>query len=56
MINHFILMVIYSLMISIFFGVLVRERIMEIAKLAAILFVGMAGGSLFLAWIMYPFP
>ena len=56
MINHFTLMIFYSLMVSIFFGVLLREKVRDIMELAAILLVGMIGISLLLAWIMYPFP
>ena len=56
MINHFTLMILYSLMVSVFFGVLLREKVRDIIELSAVLLVGMIGISLLLAWIMYPFP
>ena len=56
MINHFSLMIIFSLLVSIFFGVLLREKLREMVKLALILFLGMVVFSLLIAWIMYPFP
>jgi uncharacterized membrane protein YfcA len=54
--SHFLLMVVYSLLVSLFFTVLWRRERREQAKLFLQLFLGMVGGALLLAWLMYPFP
>jgi uncharacterized membrane protein YfcA len=56
MLSHFLLMVVYSLLVSLFFTVLWRRERREQAKLFLQLFLGMVGGALLLAWLMYPFP
>lgn len=54
--SHGLLMALYALLVSVFFAVLwKRERKSQI-KLFLQLFIGMAGGALLLAWLMYPFP
>lgn len=54
--SHFLLMVLYALMVSVFFTVLWRREREEQIKLFLQLFLGMVGGGLLLAWLMYPFP
>lgn len=54
--SHFLLMVTYALVTSVFFAVLWRRERKERIKLFLQLFVGMVGGGLLLAWLMYPFP
>jgi uncharacterized membrane protein YfcA len=56
MLSHFLLMVVYALLVSVFFAVLWRRERREQVKLFLQLFVGMVGGGLLLAWLMYPFP
>ena len=54
--SHALLMTLYALLVSVFFAVLwKRERRAQI-KLFLQLFLGMIGGALLLAWLMYPFP
>lgn len=54
--SHGLLMTLYALLVSVFFAVLwKRERPQQI-KLFLQLFIGMVGGALLLAWLMYPFP
>jgi hypothetical protein len=49
-------MVVYALLVSLFFTVLWRRRRREQVKLFLQLFLGMVGGGLLVAWLMYPFP
>jgi hypothetical protein len=54
--SHFFLMVLYALLLSVFFSVLWRRSFREQVKLFLQLFLGMVGGGLLVAWLMYPFP
>lgn len=54
--SHFLLMVLYALIVSLFFSVLWRRRRREQIQLFLQLFLGMVGGGLLVAWLMYPFP
>ncbi|HUP42052.1 MAG TPA: hypothetical protein VM599_02460 [Thermoanaerobaculia bacterium] len=54
--SHFLLMVLYSALVSVFFAGLWRRSLREQAILFLQLFLGMVGGGLLLAWLMYPFP
>jgi cytochrome bd-type quinol oxidase subunit 2 len=54
--SHFFLMVLYALLVSVFFTALWRRDRKEQVKLFLQLFLGMVGGGLLVAWLMYPFP
>lgn len=56
MLSHFFLMVVYALLVSVFFTALWRRERREQVKLFLQLFLGMVGGGLLVAWLMYPFP
>jgi hypothetical protein len=56
MLSHFLLMVLYALVVSSFFALLWRRGRREQIKLFLQIFVGMVGGGLLVAWLMYPFP
>lgn len=56
MFSHFLLMVVYALLVSVFFAVLWRRDRREQWKLGLQLFLGMVVGGLAVAWLMYPFP
>lgn len=56
MLSHFFLMVLYSLLVSLFFTVLWKRERKDQVKLFLQLFLGMVGGGLLVAWLMYPFP
>jgi hypothetical protein len=56
MLSHFFLMVLYALLVSAFFALLWRRSRREQAKLFLQLFLGMVGGGLLVAYLMYPFP
>ena len=54
--SHFFLMILYALIVSLFFTALWRRERREQVKLFLQLFLGMVGGGLLVAWLMYPFP
>jgi hypothetical protein len=54
--SHIFLMTMYALLVSWFFAVLWKRERRAQAKLFLQLLLGMVGGALLLAWIMYPFP
>jgi cytochrome bd-type quinol oxidase subunit 2 len=54
--SHFLLMVLYALIVSLFFTLLWRRERGEQIKLFLPIFLGMVGGGLLVAWLMYPFP
>ncbi|MDP9121723.1 MAG: hypothetical protein M3O15_10230 [Acidobacteriota bacterium] len=56
MLSHFLLMVVYALVVSLFFTLLWRRDRREQVQLFLQLFLGMVGGGLIVAWLMYPFP
>jgi hypothetical protein len=55
-VSHFFLMVVYALLVSLFFTLLWRRELKEQVKLFLQLFLGMVGGGLLVAYLMYPFP
>ena len=54
--SHFLLMLVYALLVSLFFAVLWRRQPAAQLKLFLQLFLGMVVGGLAIAWLMYPFP
>ncbi|HXT21219.1 MAG TPA: hypothetical protein VN923_10745 [Thermoanaerobaculia bacterium] len=54
--SHFLLMVVYALLLSVFFSALWRRNRREQVVLFLQLFIGMVGGGLLVAWLMFPFP
>lgn len=54
--SHFLLMVVYAFLVSAFFAVLWRRERREQVKLFLQIFLGMVGGGLLVAWLMFPFP
>ena len=56
MLSHFLLMVLYALILSLFFTILWRRRRGDQVKLFLQLFLGMVIGGLLVAWLMFPFP
>jgi cytochrome bd-type quinol oxidase subunit 2 len=54
--SHFLLMVAYALIVSLFFALLWRRGRREQTRLFLQLFLGMVVGGLALGWLMYPFP
>lgn len=56
MVDHFLWMVIYAGLISAFLALLWRRQRRQQVKLFLQVFLGMIGGGLALAWLMYFFP
>lgn len=56
MLSHFFLMVLYAFIVSLFFTLLWRRERKEQVSLFLQLFLGMVGGGLLVAWLMFPFP
>lgn len=54
--SHFLLMVLYALLVSAFFALLWRRERKERIKLFVQLLLSMVGGGLLVTWLMYPFP
>lgn len=54
--SHFLLMVTYALIVSLFFAALWRRERRDQLILFLQLFFGMVVGGLLVAWLMYPFP
>jgi hypothetical protein len=54
--SHFVLMVVYALLLSAFLALLWRRGARAQLKLFAQLFLGLVLGGLAVAWLMYPFP
>lgn len=54
--SHLLLMALYAGLVSLFFALLWRRTRPARVKLFLQIFLGMVGGALLLAWLMYPFP
>jgi len=54
--SHFVLLVIFSLCVSIVFAALSRDDLREQAQLAAKMFAGLVVAAIVIGWLMYPFP
>jgi hypothetical protein len=54
--SHFAHLVIYSAIIATFFSALTRRELKEQLRFGGLVFLGMAGGVLLLAYLMLPFP
>jgi hypothetical protein len=55
-VDHFLIMTIYALLISLFFALLWRNERRERVALFVKLFLALVVGALAVAWLMYPFP
>lgn len=55
-VNHLLLMTLYALIVSTFFAFLWRKTRAQRLRLFLQLFVGLLGGGILLAWLMFPFP
>ena len=54
--SHFLLMVLYALVVSVFFTALWRRERKDQVRLFLQLFLGLVVGALVVAWLMFPFP
>jgi hypothetical protein len=56
MTDHFLLLVLFSFMVSTVFATLQRDQPREQLRLGLMLFGGFVGAALVLGWLMVPFP
>ena len=56
MASHFLLLVLFALLVSLVFAVLMKDEPREQARFGALLFAGFVVSALVLGWLMYPFP
>ncbi len=54
--SHFLLLVLFALLVSIVIAALMREQPSEQLRFGALVFVGFVVTALVLGWLMYPFP
>ncbi len=54
--SHFLHLLLYSAIVATFFSVLLRRERAAQWKLLGTIWVSMVGGTLALAYLMYPFP
>jgi hypothetical protein len=54
--SHVLHLILYSAIVATFFAVLTRRERREQLRFGGLVFAGMAGGVLLLAYLMYPFP
>ncbi len=54
--SHFLTLLIFSTLVSIFFACLTRETLREAIKVGGAMLAAMIGISLLLAYVMYLFP
>lgn len=55
-VDHFLIMTVYALLVSIFFAFLWRKERRERLVLFGKIFAALVVGGLAVAWLMYPFP
>lgn len=55
-VDHFVIMTVYALLVSVFFSFLWRSERRERLVLFAKIFGALVLGGLAVAWLMYPFP
>ena len=56
MASHFLLLVLFALLVSIVFAVLMKDEPREQVRFAGMLFAAFVASALVLGWLMYPFP
>jgi hypothetical protein len=54
--SHLLHLLLYSTIVSAFFALLVRRGMKERLRLGLLIWGGMVGGTLALAYLMFPFP
>ena len=54
--SHFLLLVLFSLFVSVIFSVVMRENPVEQFEFGAKMLAGLVIAAIVLGWLMYPFP
>jgi hypothetical protein len=55
-VDHFLIMTVYALLVSVFFAFLWRNERRDRVRLFVKIFAALVLGGLAVAWLMYPFP
>lgn len=56
MTSHLLLMVVFALLVSLVFAVLLRDEPRSQLRLGALLLLAFVGGAILLGWLALPFP
>jgi heme A synthase len=56
MTSHLLWLIVFALLVSIVFAVLLRDQPREQLKTGALMFGGFLAAALLLGWLMYPLP
>ena len=56
MTDHFLLLALFSLFVSVVFGVLLRDEPRDQARLGGLMFGAFLATAFVLGWLMYPLP
>lgn len=56
MTSHFLLLVLFALLVSIVFAVLLRDTPRDQVRTGALMLGGFVAAAFVLGWLMYPFP
>ena len=54
--SHLLLLVLFALLVSIVFAVLMRDEVKTQLQFGGVLFGSFVVGAIVLGWLMYPFP
>lgn len=54
--SHFLLLALFSMLVSLVFAVLMRDTPRDQLRLGAAIFGGFIGTAVLLGWFLYPFP
>jgi heme A synthase len=54
--SHFLLLILFALLVSAVFAALLRDDPRSQARTGAMMFGGFVAAALFLGWLMYPLP
>ena len=54
--SHLLLLVVFALLVSIVFAMLMRDEPISQLRFGALLFGSFVVGAIVLGWLMYPFP
>jgi hypothetical protein len=54
--SHFLLLIVFALLVSVVFALIMKRETAEQVRFGGLLFAGFVGAALVLGWLMYPFP
>lgn len=56
MTSHFLLLILFAILVSIVFAVLMRDDPRQQIRTAGVMFAGFVATAVLLGWLMYPLP